>query len=129
MKINSKRFNEELNRNYKPIPDIYIEEINLIIEIYGDKWHANPDIYIDDDLIYTWRGEIPAKEIRNFNRIREEHLNKCGYNVIVLWASKIAKNNSTNIKDYLIKEINKWKDLKLNQLENFKQKKQDTIYL
>lgn len=125
----TKLFNLEINKIYQPRPDIFIENSNIIIEIYGDRWHANPEKYNDSDLIYTWMGEKFAKDIRKNNSIREKHLNDCGFVVIILWCSKIIKNNKTNIKEKLIKEIQKWRKLyelqKLNKLKT----KTDTIYL
>jgi len=121
------KFNEFKNKIYKPRPDILIKELNLIIEIYGDKWHANPKIYNDEDLIYTWIGEVKAKTIRENNKIRENHINDCGYKIIVVWGSDIRNNNSTKIRQKLIKEIGKWK----KQLQKSKKLNQkiDTIYL
>lgn len=122
-------YNENLKRNYGPRPDILIPELNLIIEIYGDIWHANPNIYKDDDLIVTWTGEKTAKEIREKNRLRENHINNCGYKIFVLWSSDIKKNTSTKIKEKLIKEIKQWeKILKLQKLKKLNPKF-DTIYL
>jgi G:T-mismatch repair DNA endonuclease (very short patch repair protein) len=125
----TKKFNSVMNKVYQPRPDILIKDYKIIIEIYGDKWHANPEKYNDDDLIILWSGEKTAKEIRDMNFNRENHLNECEFIVIVLWASKIMKHKQNNIKENLIKEINKWK----SRLESQKLKesimKYDTIYL
>lgn len=125
--LDTRMFNTYLNRFYKPRPDIYIPEINLIIEVYGDRWHANPKVFLDDDIIYKWKGEQTAKTIRETDKAREQQLNAKGFNVIVIWASDISKNNKTEVLKKLIKEI-EWKRSKLNLLEESTQKP-DTIYL
>ena len=121
-------YNEDLGRFYQPRPDIIIKELNLIIEIYGNRWHANPKMYNDNDLIYTWMGEKTAKEIRNNNKIREKHINAAGYKVFVLWEYDIKNNASSNIKEKLLEETIKWKKLKLQKSKKLNPKL-DTIYL
>ena len=125
----TKKFNITMNKIYQPRPDILIKDYKIIIEIYGDKWHANPEKYNDNDLIVLWSGEKTAKEVREMNYNREKHLNDCEFIVIALWASKIMKYKQNNIKENLIKEIEKWKNkLELQKLKGF-QMKYDTIYL
>jgi G:T-mismatch repair DNA endonuclease (very short patch repair protein) len=34
------------------VPDFYIKKYNLVIECYGNYWHANPMFYSKDDLIF-----------------------------------------------------------------------------
>lgn len=86
------KFNESLNKHYSPIVDILIESKKIVIEIYGDNWHANPKIYKSTDMIHKWGGLISAEEIRKFDRIRRKHIESCGYDVIELWQSDIERN-------------------------------------
>lgn len=122
-------YNEHLKRVYKPRPDIIIPNLNLIIEIYGDRWHANPSKYKKADLIFTWSGELTAEQIWEKNKIREKHLNNCGFKVFVLWGYDIKNNASTKIKDKLILEIEKWEKILKSQKLKKSKMKIDTIYL
>ena len=87
-----RKFNQFLNREYSPIVDIHIFDKKLIIEIYGDYWHANPSKYKDDEWIETWKGNLQAKDIREFDRVRKEQLESFGYSVLEIWGSDVMKN-------------------------------------
>ena len=79
-------FNQDLNKIYSPRPDIFIPSKNVIFEIQGDKWHANPKIYKDNDLITNlWRGDTLASEIRKMDEIKKHHMESFGYKVYYIW--------------------------------------------
>lgn len=65
---NGEKFFVDKNGNFASV-DFFIEEINLVIEYYGDFWHANPAIYSSDDKIHT---SYTAKDIweRDANRLK-----------------------------------------------------------
>lgn len=86
------RYNKALKKRYNPRPDIIIEQKKIIIEIYGDTFHANPKKYKPNDIIITWAGELYAKDIWKQDKIRVNHLKSFGYKVHCLWASDIQKN-------------------------------------
>lgn len=86
------RYNKILKRRYNPRPDIIIKQKNIIIEIYGDTFHANPKKYKPNDIIVTWAGELCAKDIWKQDKIRVNHLKSFGYRVYCLWASDIQKD-------------------------------------
>ncbi len=88
-------------------PDILIEPDGIIIEFYGNFWHANPNLYKASDEIHYG---ITAQEIwkRDKDRIRRlEHIVyrgerfATGYRVIVVWEDEY-KNN----KERILREIN-----------------------
>ncbi len=87
-----RKFNEVFNKIYSPVVDILIESQKIIIEIYGDKWHANPLIYKDSDLLKTWNGKLFAYEIRKKDFERKKHLESFGYKVIEIWEKDIRTN-------------------------------------
>lgn len=96
------KFNAELNRVYSPRPDILLLDEKLIIEIYGNTWHADPKKYKDDDIIEKWGGTCVAKEIREFDAIRKRHLESFGFYVLELWVDEIKCGNYRNIiKNFL----------------------------
>ena len=93
-------FNEELNRDYCPRPDIIFPDKKVVIEIYGNLWHANPQYYSKLDIIHTWDGDLTAGEIWKRDKIRENHIKSLGYDVIILWESEITKNDFYKLIEY-----------------------------
>lgn len=93
-------FNDELNKSYCPRPDIIFPDKRVIIEIYGDRWHAHPTKYKETDIINTWYGNLTAKDIWERDSIRERHIKKLGYDLIILWESEINKNDFQKILNY-----------------------------
>jgi len=67
------------------VPDMYIKDINLVIEFYGDFWHKNPLIYdISQEFVKeTW--ERDEKRIS----ILEKKINS---NVIIVWEYDYRKD-------------------------------------
>ena len=62
--------------------DLKLEK-NIIIECYGDYWHANPLIYQKD--YYNSKLRKYAHEIWERDKYREHYIADLGYNIIVLW--------------------------------------------
>lgn len=91
-KLGFLKFNKALNRLFSPKVDILIESKKIIIEVNGDRWHANPKFFKKDDLIKTWEGNVTAEHIWNYDNMRLTHLESFGYKVIVLWEDDIKKN-------------------------------------
>jgi len=86
------KLNDYTNKIYSPIVDILIEHKKIVIEVYGDKWHANPKIYKQNDLIQTWDGLKHAKDIQEKDKSRKEQIESFGYIVLELWEQDIRKN-------------------------------------
>jgi len=80
------------NRIYSPIVDIWIDAYNTVIEIYGDYWHANPNIYYASDVIHLFIGLTTAQEIWDIDSHRQSHIESFGVKVIVLWENDIKKS-------------------------------------
>jgi G:T-mismatch repair DNA endonuclease (very short patch repair protein) len=77
---------------------------NIIFEIQGDKWHANPNIYKPNDLITgLWVGELTASEIWKRDEIRKKHMESFGYTVYYIWEYDI-RHNLPQVK-YFIKNL------------------------
>lgn len=83
------------NRSY----DIKILNTNKIIEINGDYWHANPNIYNEFDILHN---ELTAKMIWEKDKIKKENLDSFGYKILYLWESEIKKET----KEYIINKLN-----------------------
>ena len=83
------------NRIYSPIVDIWIESHNTVIEIYGNYWHANPNIYYASDVIHLFIGPTTAQEIWDIDRLRQSHIESFGVRMIVVWEDDIKKSFDT----------------------------------
>ena len=72
--------------------DFLLNDYNIIIEVNGDFWHANPALYKNDDTInYPGKGEIEASEIWERDIKKQTIAEKHGYVVIYLWETDIKK--------------------------------------
>jgi hypothetical protein len=91
-----------LNDNKKIIfLDFFIKDINLYIEFFGDFWHANPNIYKENDYhIYKKKN---SKEIWEEDKKRINFLNT-KLNGLVIW-EKDFKNNKEETVKFCIKYI------------------------
>lgn len=85
--------------------DIVHEKYPLVIEVYGDYWHANPKVYEDD-----WYHPVikkTAKEIKLKDESRIENIKKSGYDTLILWQKDI-KNKKYNFVEIIKKELEKY---------------------
>lgn len=67
--------------------DFYIPEYNVIVEIDGDYWHANPAKYNAKDLIGG--KKLLAEEVWEKDRIKSKCIIDEGYVLIRYWASDL----------------------------------------
>lgn len=86
--------------------DIYIKELNLIVEYYGDRWHYPKDVYPSDfwDKVkkrYVW--EKWEKDEKKVQAAIDE-----GYCVEIIWEGKWKK--LTNKRRFIEKLINNLKE-------------------
>ncbi len=82
-------------------PDIITLKDKVIIEFYGDMWHANPKFYKAEDMIHHGKT---AKEIWSKDKERIKILESEGYKVVVIWGSEwqLNKNAILNKLDVLL---------------------------
>jgi len=67
--------------------DFYIPEYNLIVEIDGDYWHANPEKYSANDIIGP--SKKTAKTIWENDRLKTQNIINEGYCILRYWASEL----------------------------------------
>lgn len=80
--------------------DIKID--NLLIEVNGDYWHANPEIYAADSIIvYPGHKKKSAKTVWKRDLKKRLEANNQGYKVLYLWESDIK----TKSPELILKEI------------------------
>jgi very-short-patch-repair endonuclease len=89
--------------------DFHIINTNILIEVNGDYWHANPDHYdVNENINYAGKGMISVKEIWDRDNNKMKIANKYGYVVIILWETDIIyhdKNDTLN--EYILNKISK----------------------
>ena len=80
--------------------DIFIPELNVIVEFMGNYWHCNPTMY-EENYWHKKKG-LCAKEIWEADKTRKEMLETFGYNVFPVWESDYTKGKDQVIT--LLKE-------------------------
>ncbi len=80
--------------------DFYIPENNIIIEVYGDYWHANPKIYGND----KGKRKLHKNQIGKWeqDKEREDYLKSKGYKVYVIWECDVYENVGLHLNDVLL---------------------------
>jgi G:T-mismatch repair DNA endonuclease (very short patch repair protein) len=81
--------------------DLYIPSINLIIEIQGDYWHANPNRYNAEDLVHYKFADIKAQDIWDRDKVKQDFAISKGYKLIVIWEYFIKNISKEELKQYL----------------------------
>jgi len=97
---------EELNIKFKPEHSIsYYDESgkkrwksydalvgNLLIEVNGDYWHANPSKYNEDDVFQFPKSLVTAKEIWALDIYKKKIAVLHGYDLMTIWESELQEN-------------------------------------
>jgi hypothetical protein len=99
-----RKFNDDLGRIYSPIPDIFIPNKNIVIEIFGDRWHMNPKLYNSSDIVVFFDGPHTGAEVWAGDEIRNNHILTFVVDIIVLWEYDI-KHNFSSIKQMLLERL------------------------
>lgn len=84
----------------------------IILEIQGDYWHANPDLYDEHDNIHYIYGTITAKDIWERDKEKEKIAIKKGYLVFYLWEKDIKNMNDKELKTKILNLIGEKNDFK-----------------
>jgi len=95
-------YEKDFNFNGKVyVPDFYIEAHKLVIECYGDYWHANPSMYSVGDVVFK---RILVEDVWGKDDIRRNTFTSNGYRFASCWESDI-KNNIDIIKKEICQNI------------------------
>lgn len=107
-KLETKVFKITLELGFKSISqyeieglkyDIFIPELNLVIEINGDYWHANPKYFQSEDFLNMNSKLKTAQELWDRDRIKLDKAINKGYKTIVIWEDEI--NSQENLIEYI----------------------------
>ena len=66
--------------------DFYLPHKNLLIEIHGDYWHANPKLYKKNQL-----NKTQLHNIKN-DKYKEKLAKENGFRLAVIWEHNLVKN-------------------------------------
>jgi very-short-patch-repair endonuclease len=95
----------ELNVEFEPqkvvgskIYDFYVPQANLLIEVDGDYFHANPDVYTEGDL-----NSMQKRNVKN-DEFKDTLANGRGYILTRVWESDLAKKYE-EVKESIKKQI------------------------
>lgn len=78
---------------------------DILIQVQGDFWHANPDIYSQNKLLnYPRIGQKTAKEVWGYDQQKKVCAQGYGYKVIYVW----EKDMKSMSKEQLIETIRRY---------------------
>ena len=63
--------------------DFFFKDIDLCVEVFGDYWHVNTELYSDD--FYHKHKQKTAKEIRESDYERLSSIRNKGFDIVVIW--------------------------------------------
>lgn len=76
------------------------EDKKVIVEFYGDRYHANINKYPDD--LSQPLPNITAGEIRAKDKIKEDFLKQKGYQLVIVWEKEWSdKKNRLNVVNHV----------------------------
>jgi len=81
--------------------DIYVKNLNLIIEVNGDYWHLNPLLY--DSSFYDKSREIYATDLWEKDRCKAVKAIENGYDFCTIWQKDLEKDFIGAINEQLEK--------------------------
>lgn len=81
-------------------PDVRVDE-DIIIEFYGDYWHANPKIFKAENIFHHG---LTAKQIWGNDKKRIKILEDSGFKVFIIWQDEY-QNNKKEVINNLINKI------------------------
>jgi len=88
------------DKRYTNFYDITILNSNELIEINGDLWHANPQLYKSSDVVYLPCSKTPKSPQIFWDRDENKRIlaSKHGYTVTTIWEYDIH-HNPQKVKD------------------------------
>ena len=104
----SLRYKTEDGKNRWKTYDVKIG--NILIEVNGDYWHANPIKYTEDTIFNFPNSKITAKEIWNLDKYKELIANQNNYTLLTIWENELK--DIENVKQRIKNKIDK-KDIEI----------------
>lgn len=87
--------------------DIRISDTKILLEVNGDFWHANPELYKEDDILnFSETNKPRAKDIWKKDQKNAEIANKNGFKVLYLWEKETLNKTDIEITKILLDKLN-----------------------
>lgn len=83
--------------------DIKIQ--NILIDVNSDLWHANPQIYQENETLKFPFKNVKVKTIWDRDLSKRKMAESCGYKVCYIWENDIKDLNDDEMMKYLIENI------------------------
>lgn len=87
--------------------DILIKD-NILIEINGDFWHANPKYYESSDVLL---GNVTAKDLWHKDNKKISKASQYNYIVITIWEDEIRPKNDEDLLNFVLEKIDNVRNL------------------
>ena len=85
--------------------DFSILDVGLLIEVNGDFWHANPDIYQADDILPFPGGVVKASDLWARDMVKIATAEKYRYRVLTLWEADMETITDDELLGVIIRAI------------------------
>jgi G:T-mismatch repair DNA endonuclease (very short patch repair protein) len=86
--------------------DFKILNTNILIEINGDFWHANPSLYLENDTIpFPSKGNIKVSDIWKKDKKKLDLAKNNGYCIITFWENFLKNKSEKEILEKIYNEI------------------------
>lgn len=89
-----------LNKEYKCAGrylDFYIHDIKRCIEFNGDKFHANPTIFMENDTPHPYVSNLRSSDLWKMDKVRLEKIQNEGILVLVVWEKEFREKKTETI--------------------------------
>lgn len=90
------------NKSY----DIKLDDINILIEVNGDFWHANPRIYKASDVLSFPKKEVIAESLWKKDEKKCGIAQKNGFKLLTFWEMDINKMSDIELELHIVEQIN-----------------------
>ena len=100
-------YNREDNRKCCKFYDFFIPSKNLLIEVNGDYWHANPKFYKENDIFNFPKSTVTAKDIWKQDEFKKQLANVNNLDIDYIWESEIKRKTQEELNEIVKNIINR----------------------
>lgn len=84
----------------------FVIEGKLILEVHGNYYHANPEMYGPDDIITISHTKKSATEIWAYDKDKKDLAESRGYMFMVIWEKELKKLADIEVADRILTLLN-----------------------
>lgn len=87
--------------------DFLVTGTKVLIEVQGDYWHANPEIYsFSDSICFPGRGKELVGDVWERDREKKRIAEKYGYEVVYVWEKDIRETSTEELSEIIKYQVN-----------------------